>query len=105
GTLQAPAIYPAGSDPWAMAIGDFNGDGSTDIAVANYPQPTFSVLVNKGDGTGTFKPAVGYGGPAAGNSEIATGDFNRDGTADIGLADQKTNGGSIWPGGGGGRFR
>ncbi|TME13729.1 MAG: hypothetical protein E6I70_15830, partial [Chloroflexi bacterium] len=104
GTLQSPAGYPAGSTPWAMAVADFNGDGASDIAVANYPQAMFSVLINKGDGSGTFKPAVGYGGPAVGNSAIATGDFNRDGTADIALADQNTNGVSIWPGRGDGSF-
>src|SRR5207302_9724421 len=102
--LQAPASYPAGSTPWAMAVADFNGDGAPDIAVANYPQAMFSVLINTGDGSGTFKPALGYGGPAVGNSAIATGDFNGDGTADIALADQNTNGVSVWPGRGDGSF-
>jgi hypothetical protein len=34
-----------------VAVGDFNGDGKPDMAVANYNSATASVLLGNGDGT------------------------------------------------------
>ena len=42
-----------------MAVGDFNGDGKADLAVANYNSNNVSVLL--GNGNGTFQAAVNYG--------------------------------------------
>ena len=36
GTFQAAVNYAAGTTPCSVAVGDFNGDGKTDLAVANY---------------------------------------------------------------------
>ena len=41
-----------------MAVGDFNGDGKADLAVANYDSNSVSVLL--GNGNGTFQAAVNY---------------------------------------------
>src|SRR5262249_50718606 len=49
---------PVGSYSYAMAAGDFNGDGRTDLAVCNNSDNTLSVLVGNGDGT--FQPQVTY---------------------------------------------
>src|SRR5262249_29827845 len=35
GTFQAAQTYTVGSDPFALAVGDFNGDGHPDLAVAD----------------------------------------------------------------------
>jgi len=80
GTFQPAVSYLAGSDPYAVAVGDFNGDGKPDLAVANYRDVSVSVLLGNGDGT--FQPAVGY---AVGMRAlcIAAGDFNGDGKADL----------------------
>jgi hypothetical protein len=79
-----PAVsYPAGSGPIAVAVGDFNGDGKQDLAVANYWSGNVSVLLGKGDGT--FLPALNfYAG--AGRRSVAVGDFNGDGTLDLAVA-------------------
>jgi len=80
GTFQAPAFYASGvkSGGWspAVAIGDLNGDGSLDIAAANYPDGTVGVLLNHGDGT--FAPAVLYGTGAANAWSLAIDDVTGD---------------------------
>lgn len=61
GTFQAPVdITTGGNDPNAVVLGDFNGDGRPDIAVANEGDETVSVLLNTGNdasGHATFAPA------------------------------------------------
>jgi hypothetical protein len=64
-----------------VAVGDFNGDGIPDLAVAN--GSAVSVLLGNGDGT--FQAPVSY---AAGIGPIfvAAGDFNGDGKLDLAVA-------------------
>jgi hypothetical protein len=53
GTFTTNNGYGAGTNPFAVAIGDFNGDTRPDVAVANdIPSPpgTVSVLMNIGRG-------------------------------------------------------
>jgi uncharacterized repeat protein (TIGR01451 family) len=78
--FAAPKSYPVGTSPAAIAVGDFNGDGKVDIAVANTGSGDVSILLGNGDGT--FQPVVNY---SAGNSPwaIAVGDFNGDGKLDL----------------------
>jgi hypothetical protein len=44
--------YVAGVGPWAVAVGDFNGDGFPDLAVADVTELTsnasVSILINDG---------------------------------------------------------
>ena len=40
-----------GSQPVALVAGDFNGDGRTDLAIANSGANDVSVLLGNGDGT------------------------------------------------------
>ena len=79
--VSSPAT---GDFPIAIAVGDFNGDGKLDLAVANWPDSTLTILM--GDGTGNFTLAST---PAAGQNPyaIAVGDFNNDGKLDLVVAD------------------
>ena len=84
--FQAAQSYPVGTNPMAVAVGDFNADGTTDLAVCNAGDPTagddgnVSILLGKGDGT--FQAATNF--PAVKNcTDIAAGDFDSDGRSDL----------------------
>jgi len=89
GTFQTAVNYNSGRYPQFVAIGDFNGDGKSDLAVANtgsYPNFTDgSVAILLGNGDGTFQKAVNYdAGPYP--ASVAVGDFNGDGNPDLAVA-------------------
>ncbi len=99
--LEAPQ-YPTGTNPQAVAVGDFNGDGKLDLAVVNTASNTISVLLGKGDGT--FNPKVDY---ATGNGpqRVAVGDFNGDGHLDLAVTNSGSNTVSVLLGNGDGTFQ
>ena len=71
-----------GGTPFAIASGDFNGDGRPDYVTADYFNGTATVFLS--DGAGGFNVEtlnVPYGPDA-----IAVGDINGDGHADIAVA-------------------
>jgi len=53
-TEAAGSPFAVGTNPSAVAVADFNGDGNLDFAVANKGDNTISVF--KGDGKGGFTP-------------------------------------------------
>jgi hypothetical protein len=63
-----------------LAIGDFDGDGHADVAVANGDTPLVNVV--RGNGDGTFNAPSHYitGGVSQG---LAIADFNGDGKPDL----------------------
>src|SRR5262249_27553974 len=76
--------YPTGRSPNAVAVGDVNGDGRADLAVADSGSNDVAVLLNAGDGT--FGPARPYAAGVA-PSAVAVGDVNGDGKLDLAVAD------------------
>ncbi len=74
------AEYTVGADPRAVAVGDFNGDGKLDLAVANSTDNTVSILLGNGDGTFGAKTDFGTGNRPVG---IVAEDFNGDGKLDL----------------------
>src|SRR5437899_10786734 len=88
----APAAdFPVGTNPSSVVVGDFNGDGKQDLAVANNRSDNISVLLGNGDGT--FQPAANYAaGACSGPNQrsfpwsVAVGDFNGDQVPDLAVA-------------------
>jgi C1A family cysteine protease len=84
----APRVdLPAGNGPSGVAVGDLDGDGKPDLAVANYNSGTISVFHNLISSPGvittnSFAPRVDF--PAlASVYPIAIGDMDGDGKLDL----------------------
>src|SRR5262245_49435959 len=94
-------VFETGSYPASIAVGDFNGDGRSDLAVANFDSGDVSVLLGVGDGTvgPQMRLTVGFS-----LSSVAIGDFNGDGRQDLAVTDFTTNYVSVLLGVGDGTF-
>ncbi len=91
-----------GSFPYRMAQGDFNVDGKTDLAVANWGSNTVSIFMGNGDGT--FQAAQNI---SVSNYpfSVSVGDFNGDGKPDLAVGSAGGVGISILLGNGDGTFQ
>jgi len=103
GTFGSNTDFGTGSEPSSVAIGDLNGDGRPDLAVANsgFLANTVSVLLGNGDGTFGSKTDFGTGG---GSSSVAIGDLNGDGRPDLAVANESFFTVSVLLGNGDGTF-
>src|SRR5215469_1565652 len=54
GTFQTAVNYAAGTNPFSVAVGDFNRDGFPDLVVANRGSSNVSVLLNQPGATTHF---------------------------------------------------
>ncbi len=86
--LQRIPVYPGAFDPRAIAVGDFNHDGRSDLAIADnsarfYPAGSLTVLLALPDGSlGAPTTYLTVYAPAS----IRTADFNGDGHLDLACA-------------------
>jgi hypothetical protein len=92
GLRNAPGSpFPAGANPWELAIDDVNGDGNPDLIIIPYQRdisrPSENVLtVLLGDGHGTFHTMPGSPfplGDCRGPNSVSAGDLVGDGTQSI----------------------
>jgi hypothetical protein len=94
GFAPARSFLSGGAHPFSIAVGDFNGDGKPDLAVANAgTEPDSSVSILLGNGDGTFQPHVDYYAGSDPDS-VAVADFNGDGKLDVVVASPPD--GTIW---------
>jgi hypothetical protein len=101
GSFGVGTEYGTGNDPISVAIGDLNGDGKQDLAVANHAANTASVLVGNGDGSFGLKTDFGTG---VSPSSVAIGDLNGDVKPDLAVASHDANTVSVLLGSGDGSF-
>jgi hypothetical protein len=92
GTFKTAVNFPAGDFPDFVAAADFNGDGNQDLAVADFGTNVgiggISILL--GNGNGSFAAPVKIGPNVDNVFQVLTGDFNRDGKADIAFSSRAT---------------
>ena len=102
-TAAPSSPFPAGSQPDSVAVGDFNGDGKPDLAIANYNSNNVTVLL--GDGAGGFTAAPGS--PFSAGTQpfsVAVGDFNGDGKPDLAISNVASGNVTVLLGNGTGGF-
>jgi hypothetical protein len=91
------------AQPYSAAIGDFDGDGNADLAIAEETSGTIIVRLGKGDGT--FQPEASYEIGGVRDYIIITHDMNRDGKLDLLSANRGSDNVSVLIGRGDGTFR
>ena len=109
GTFREGVTLPSKGYSYAPAVADFNGDGILDIADTNAVEdPDFlmddgfvSVYLGAGDGSFTASANLTV---QLGPRTIVVGDFNRDGKADIAVANFSSHSDSTFLGNGDGTF-
>ncbi|MBS0577963.1 MAG: VCBS repeat-containing protein [Proteobacteria bacterium] len=92
GTFLTPVSFPAGAQPSSVKAADMNGDGLTDLVVANYGPGAdgagsagVSILMQNPAQAGTFLAPVTYPTPG-GSIDVAVGALTTPGVNDVVVA-------------------
>lgn len=75
--------YAAGTGAYAIATGDWNGDGLLDLAVANRTAGSVSIFRNLGNGRFSKDTTINVG---TNPQSVLAGDWNKDGNLDLAVA-------------------
>jgi len=83
--------------PFQVVAGDLNGDGRSDLVVANYSSDSVSVFFGQADGSVQFQAGYAVG---SGPKSVAIGDIDGDSKLDLITANYNSNTVSILYGNG-----
>ena len=92
-SYSGQSTFATGSAPYSVSIGDFNGDGKPDLAVANGGSNTVSVLLNTTAPGETVASYSGHSTFATGSApySVSIGDFNGDGKPDLAISNSSSD--------------
>jgi hypothetical protein len=88
GGIASSHSLPTGSAPRKIVTGDWDGNGSTDLAVV--VGGSQALAIHLGNGNGSFGGPTFYGPGAPSASDLATGDLNGDGFAGLAVSTAAT---------------
>jgi hypothetical protein len=100
-SFEGARSFAAGRNP-AVAVGDFNGDGGRDLAMAGIRGDAVTVLLGNADGTSPISSSFATGSVPV---SVAMGDFNGDGLSDLVVVNINSNNVSVLLGNGDGSFQ
>ncbi|MEW6278890.1 MAG: FG-GAP-like repeat-containing protein, partial [Candidatus Eremiobacterota bacterium] len=100
--LTTGPVFPSGTGPVSVSLGDVNGDNLPDLVTANLTSADASVLLGNGDGT--FQAAQTFTA-GAGPVSVSLGDVNADTFPDLVTANRNSNDASVLLGNGDGTFQ